>query len=173
MLVIERVPMTRNPVFPFVRPAVLALLALSVVACKKGEERFESVCQVVRRDEVEVNDKGETEVVDIELEWDPCPGDQFQVVRGGKEFATCMKRYEVGKLVPVFVKHWWDDRGYYAWDVYKVGDCKRDIEFGVEGSYEKSQECSDQTMYGRLAGFSCSRRPFKGLVTACPWMARQ
>lgn len=153
--------------------ALLSLVALSVVGCKKGEQRFESVCQVVRRDEVEVDDKGETQVVDVELEWDPCPGDQYQVVRGGKEFAACMKQYDVGKLVPVFAKHWWDDRGYYTWDVYQVGNCKRDIESNSEGSYEKSQECNDSTMYGLTTGFSCSRRPFKGLVQACPWMIRQ
>lgn len=135
---------------------VLAVaLAASLAACKKGEERFESTCQIVRRDVVEASVTGEAEVLDVELEWDPCPGDQYQVVRGGKEFAACMQRYQLGQLVPVLVKHWWDERGYYVWDVYKVGDCKRDIEAGVEGSYEKSQECSEQTMYGRNAGFSC------------------
>ena len=148
-------------------------LAASLAACKKGEERFESTCQIVRSEVVESNDKGEAEVLDVELEWDPCPGDQFQVVRGGKEFAACMQRYEVGKLVPVLVKHWWDDRGYYVWDVYKIGDCERAIETESAGSYEKSQECSDQSMYGRATGFSCNRRPFKGLVSTCPWMARQ
>jgi len=152
---------------------VSAALAVSVVGCGKHEQRFESTCQLVRRDVVETNDKGETEVVDVELEWDPCPGDQFQVVRGGKEFAKCMNQYEVGKLLPVLVKHWWDDRGYFVWDVYKIGACERPIESESEGSYEKSQECSDQTAYGMTNGFSCNRRPFKGLVSTCPWMARQ
>lgn len=142
-------------------------------ACSKPEHLFESTCQLVRRDEVEVNANGETEVVDIELEWDPCPGDQFQVVRGGKEFASCMKQYETGRLLPVLVKHWWDNRGYYVWDVYQVGECKREIEPDSEGSYEKSQECSDVEAYAHPIGFSCSRRPFKGLVNTCPWMARQ
>jgi len=158
------------------RIAALVALAVSAaccVACGNHEQRFESTCQLIRRDVVEENEKGEPQVMDIELEWDPCPGDQFQVVRGGKEFAACMQKYEVGKLLPVLVKHWWDDRGYYVWDVYKVGDCARDIEYGAEGSYEKSQECNDQIRYGHPSGFSCSRRPFKGLVTTCPWMARQ
>ena len=145
----------------------------SLTACGKQERRFESTCQIVRRDVVETNDRGEPEILDVELEWDPCAGDQFQVVRGGKAFAACMQRYDVGQLVPVLVKHWWDNRGYYVWDVYQVGDCARAIEFGVEGSYEKSQECTDQVMYGRTSGFSCNRRPFKGLVATCPWMARK
>lgn len=154
---------------------IVALTGLSglLAGCSKAAQRFESTCQLVRREVVETNPQGEPEIMDVELEWDPCPGDQFQVVRGGKEFAACMQRYEVGKLLPVLVKHWWDDRGYYVWDVYKVGDCARDIEEGADGSYEKSQECSDQTTYGRVDGFSCNRRPFKGLVSTCPWMARQ
>ena len=155
------------------RTLALLLLAAALVGCKKGERRFESTCQIVRRDVVESNEKGEAEIVDVELEWDPCPGDQFQVVRGGKEFAACMQRYEVGQLVPVLVKHWWDDRGYYMWDVYKIGDCPRAIESSSEGSYEKSQECSDQVEHGRVSGFFCNRRPFKGLISTCPWMARQ
>ncbi len=152
---------------------VTAAFALLTSACSKPEHRFESTCQLVRRDVVEEDDKGVAQVVDVELEWDPCPGDQFQVVRGGKDFAACMQQYEVGKLLPVLVKHWWDNRGYYVWDVYQVGQCKREIEPKSEGSYEKSQECSEVEMYGHDSGFSCSRRPFKGLVSTCPWMARQ
>ena len=155
-------------------PIVASLaFALVLTACGKHEQRFESTCQIVRRDVVEKDSQGAPEILDVELEWDPCPGDQFQVVRGGKAFAACMQRYEVGQLVPVLVKHWWDDRGYYVWDVYKIGDCARAIEPGVEGSYEKSQECSDVAAHGRAIGFACDRRPFKGLVSTCPWMARQ
>lgn len=147
--------------------------AMFLFGCGKPEHHFESTCQVVRKDVVETDDKGVAQVVDVELEWDPCPGDQYQVVRGGKDFAACMEQYELGKLVPVLVKHWWDNRGYYVWDVYQVGSCKRAIETDSEGSYEKSQECSDVEDYGHTIGFSCSRRPFKGLVATCPWMARQ
>ena len=152
--------------------AVIALLVLPVTGCGERLERFESVCQIVRRDEVELDDKGETESVDIEFEWDPCPGDQFQVVRGGKEFAQCMKKYDVGTRAPVFVKHWWDERGYFAWDVYMIGDCVRYIEESSAGSYEKAQECSDEDMYGKLTGFSCRRRSFESMATTCPWLAR-
>lgn len=146
---------------------------LLLAGCGKTEERFESVCQIVRMDTVEEDDQGTPQVLDVELEWDPCPGDQFQVVRGGTEFAKCMKKSEVGALVPVLVKHWWDSRGYYTWDVYKIGECSREIEPDSEGSYEKSQECNDAAMFGKMSGFQCSRRPFKRLVSICPWMARQ
>jgi hypothetical protein len=153
---------------------VAVVLAVSVLpGCQKKEHLYESVCQVVRKDVVEEDDKGAPEVLDVELEWDPCPGDQFQVVRGGKDFAQCMKTAEVGSLQPVLVKQWWDTRGYYTWDVYKIGECSREIEPNSQGSYEKSAECNDDSMFGRNTGFKCSRRPFKRLVSICPWMARQ
>ena len=98
--------------------------------------------------------------------------DQFQVVRGGKDFASCMKKYAVGSRAPVFVKHWWDERGYFAWDVYMVGDCLRYIEESSAGSYEKVQECSDDDMYGKITGFACRRRSFERMATVCPWLAR-
>jgi hypothetical protein len=146
---------------------------MTLVACTPKEEKFESVCQLVRREVVEENDKGEPELVDIELEWDPCPGDQLQIVRGGRDFAKCIAKYEMGDLLPVRVLHQWDTRGYYKWDLYQVGDCSRPIERESEGSYEKSQECEEEKAYGRTTGFSCSRRPFRQLVSVCPWTARQ
>src|SRR4029079_16588832 len=115
------------------------LLAALTSGCKPREAQYESVTQIVHRDVVEADDKGIPLLVDLELEWDPCPGDQFQVVRGGKDFATCMTKYEVGDFVPVRVLHHWDTRGYYTWDLFQVGDCGRAIEEDSEGSYEKSQ----------------------------------
>src|SRR5689334_18469395 len=97
------------------------IAALSATSCSR-EHKYESVCQVVRRDVVERDKDGKAAVVDMELEWDPCPGDQFQVIRSGKEFAACTEKYGVGDYVPVIVKHFWDDRGYYRWDIEKLGD---------------------------------------------------
>lgn len=145
----------------------------SGTGCSAKEKKFESVCQVVAKRVVETSDDGKPELVDLELEWDPCPGDQFQIVRGSAEFAQCTTKYEVGQYVPVRVKQWWDERGYYRWDIYQVGDCTRDIEPESEGSYEKSQECSEVKAYGHVTGFDCMRRPEKKLVSVCPWMARK
>ena len=83
-----------------------------------------------------------------------------------------MERYDVGSLLPVLVKQWWDDRGYYTWDLYKVGECSRQIEPNTEGSYEKSQDCRGNVAHGRPTGFTCNRRPFEKLLAICPWMAR-
>ncbi|CAN5176589.1 hypothetical protein BH09MYX1_BH09MYX1_48700 [soil metagenome] len=155
------------------RSRLLALLALSFLAasCSPKEERFESVCQLVHREVVEVDDQGAPKVVDYELEWDPCPGDQFQVVRGDATFAKCMEKYDTGELVHVKVAHLWDTRGFYHWDLYEVGDCAREME-SQEGSFEKSQECSGISAYGANVGFECKRRPEAKLLQVCPWTAR-
>lgn len=150
----------------------LAAAVVSLVGCSNREQRYESVCQIVRKQAVEVDDKGVTQQVDLELEWDPCPGDQVQIVRGDKDFAACLAGQHEGDYVSVRVRHWWDDRGYYRWDIDKIGDCTRTIEPESEGSYEKSQECSDKKIFGVLSGFECNRRPFRRLVAVCPWMAR-
>lgn len=146
--------------------------ALALLSGCHPSERFEAACQLVRTEVVDQDDKGKPTIFDIELEWDACPGDQFQVVRGSGAFGECMKQHEVGSLVRVEVEHFWDTRGYYTWDVSKVGNCARPIEKDSEGSYEKSQECRDVEHHGQKVGFLCSRRPFAGLVDVCPWMAR-
>lgn len=141
--------------------------------CNNQERKFESVCQVVSRHVVDTDADGGAELVDIELEWDPCPGDQFQVIRGDKAFAACTAKYEPGTYVPVRVTQWWDERGFYRWDIHQVGDCTRKIEPEAEGSYEKSQECTEVVQYGHTTGFDCLRRPEHKLVSICPWMARK
>lgn len=130
------------------------------------------MCQLVHHEVVEVDDKGAPKVVDYELEWDPCPGDQFQVIRGDATFAQCMAKYDVGELVHVKVAHMWDTRGFYFWDLYEIGDCARTME-RQEGSFEKSQECSDVSAYGTNVGFECKRRPEAKLLQICPWTARE
>lgn len=147
-------------------------LALFLLSCAPKEERFESVVQIVSRTVVEKVD-GKASQVDFEVEWDPCPGDQFQVIRGNQAFSECSEKYKTGMYVPVVVKHFWDDHGFYRWDIEKLGDCERPVEPRSPGSYEKGQACEDVSQFGRKAGFECSRKPDKQLVKRCPWMARE
>jgi hypothetical protein len=160
----------RRPVA--VRLGLVLGLGLAASACSKPK-RYESAVQVVRKEIVEKSADGKAEQVDFEVEWDACPGDQFQVIRGGRAFAECTAKYDVGDEVPVYVRHWWDDRGYYRWDIERMGDCWRTIEPESVGSYEKGQECHDVENFGYKAGFQCSRKPFRSLVKRCPWMARE
>lgn len=156
------------------REALSAALAtaLAFAGCSR-EQRHESVCSIVRKEVLEKGEDGTPTMLDFELEWDPCPGDQFQVIRGNAEFAACADKYAVGDYVPVLVRHFWDNRGYFRWDIERVGDCERAIEKDSEGSYEKSQECHDVVQYGKTVGFECNRTPFRDLLNRCPWMARK
>lgn len=154
------------------RAVLLAITALTIAGCSRNR-RYESAVQIIRKEVVEKSADGAVDQVDFELEWDACPGDQFQVIRGGRAFAECTAKYNTGDEVPVYVRHWWDNRGYYRWDIERLGDCWRAIEPESEGSYEKGQECRDVENFGYKAGFSCSRKPFRQLVKRCPWMARE
>lgn len=154
------------------RATVFGLVLFGAIAGCSREHHYESVCQIVRKEAVELDKDGKPATIDMELEWDPCPGDQFQVIRGNKDFAACVEKYDVGDLVPVVAKQWWDPRGFFRWDIEKLGDCKHTIEPEAMGSYEKSQDCSDTVNHGHTAGFTCSRRPFHDLLKRCPWMAR-
>lgn len=151
--------------------AIAIALSLGATACSRTR-RYESAVQVVRKEVVEKAPDGAALQVDYEVEWDACPGDQFQVIRGGRAFAECTAKYDVGDTVPVYVRHWWDERGYYRWDIERMGDCWRTIEPDSAGSYEKGQECKVVENYGHTSGFTCSRKPFRQLVKRCPWMAR-
>ncbi len=155
------------------RSAVVVGALLVIATGCHPEKRYESVVQVVAKRKVETDADGKPVVLDMELEWDPCPGDQYQVIRGDKEFAACSEKYGVGDYVPVVVRHMWDPRGYYTWDIERVGDCPRAIQLEAAGSYEKSQECHDVVHHGHKVGFSCSRKPFRDLVKRCPWTARE
>lgn len=156
-----------------VRLASAALFAGALLSCGHPTTRWESVVQVVRKDIVEKDDAtGEIIQIDFEVEWDPCPGDQFQVVRGGRKFAACADKYVVGDYVPVIATHFWDAHGFYRWDIERLGDCAHTVEPESLGSYEKSQECRDVSHYDKQVGFTCSRKPFRQLLQRCPWMAR-
>lgn len=153
------------------RCAAVVLACALPLGCD-SKRKYESVCQIVRQQVVESDSAGVALQVDVELEWDPCPGEQFQVIRGGRDFAACMARYNFGDYVPVQVLHWRDGTDRLRWDVVQIGQCASPLEEFSEGSYEKSQECRSVSAHGHTSGFACSRRPFRNLVEICPWMSR-
>ena len=156
--------------------AVKAGLALALAGllagCTPKVEHYESAVQIVRKEVLDKEDGGAATAIDLEVEWDACPGDQFQVIRGDKDFAACTDHFAVGDFAPVVVRHFWDPRGYYRWDIERIGDCARVVEPDSYGSYEKSRECKDIVNHGQTVGFDCSRKPYRGLLSRCPWMAR-
>jgi len=151
---------------------VAALGALGV-GCRRPATRFESAVRLVSKTPVQHGPDGAVTLTDYELEWDPCPGDQLEYVRGGRAFSACMAKYDQGDYLPVEVVHYWDTHGFYRWDVYRVGDCTRDVEPDSEGTFDKSQHCTTHKMYGEASGFDCDRTAPPKLVAVCPWLARR
>ncbi len=150
-----------------------ALAYAGLRAREHPPDRYVAVVQIIQREVVERNEAGLAEQVDLELEWDSCPGDQYQVIRGGAQFAACTAQYEVGDYVPVKVVHFWDPQGFYRWDIEQLGACPRTVAPDRPGSFEKSQECSPYRLASREQGFECSRQPFGALLRVCPFMQRQ
>ncbi len=161
-------PMTRG--WRAVRSVIAIATLFSLVSCHRAR-RYESVCQIVHKEVLEKDANGTPVLVDLELEWDPCPGEQYQMIRGGADFAKCTENMAQGDYVPVLVLHSWNELGYYTWDIEKVGPCSRPIIY-PQGSYEKSQECADVLNQGFKVGFTCSRKPKHDLIRRCPWMER-
>lgn len=154
-------------------PLCLAAFALATAtSCHRKPKQYESVVQLVRYDVAERDENGKPTLVDVELEWDPCPGDQMETVRGGPAFAECMAKHKVGEMLPAFVVTSWDERGYYQWDITKVAECDRPPMPDDVSSFEKIQECSDLKSHGVRVGFECNRQPYADLVRVCPWMKR-
>jgi hypothetical protein len=161
------------PRAPRLRSLLVAALALgSLTACHRKPKTYESVVQLVRYDVADRDEKGNATLADVELEWDPCPGDQIEIVRGGPEFAACMGKHKVGEMLPALVRTSWDERGYYRWDITKVADCERPPMVDDVSSFEKVQECNDVKLHGVAVGFSCNRQPYAELIKICPWMQR-
>lgn len=144
---------------------------LGLAGCHR-DEHFESVAAITAQTVVERDESGQPELVDLQIEWDPCPGDQVEMIRGGREFARCVAGLERGQFVPVKVLHQWDTRGYWTWAIESVNGCPRPVEKNSPGSYERSQECRTLRSHGFPYGFKCDRQPKKDLVDVCPWTRR-
>lgn len=152
---------------------LVALVAIGCLsACHRKPKSYESVVQLVRYDVADRDGEGKPVLADVELEWDPCPGDQIEIVRGGPAFAECMGKHKVGEMLPAHVRTSWDERGYYRWDITKVAECDRPPMEDDVSSFEKVQECKDVKLHGVQVGFECNRQPYAELIKICPWMKR-
>lgn len=152
---------------------VIVASALLVAGCHESPKTYQSTIQLWRYDVVDKDGSGKPLLADVEVEWEKCPGDQMEVVRGDAAFATCMSKYKIGDVVPAEVIWAWDDRGYYQWDVTRIGDCPRPPQgAGDTASFEEIEECDDLTMHGQNVGFTCNRKPHEKLASVCPWMRR-
>lgn len=148
-------------------------VVLVVTGCRHQTSHYETNVEVTRIAKVRRDDAGKPMVVDVEVKFVDCPGDQVEVVRGGPEFAACIDEHRVGDKLKVSIDHVWSSEGYYTSKIVKLGDCARAVDPDDEASYAMVRECDDWKVNGQKVGFECRYVPEKKLIKACPWFRRR
>lgn len=146
----------------------VVLLALAS-GCSHKSKQYETTVQIVRA-EVVTDHRGT--VIDVDLEYTDCPGDQREIFQGDAEFAKCIARYKVGDKVPATVMFVQMPDGHYDSEVDRMGECTRKRDALDERSYEVVHECRDLTVNGVVVGFHCDHKPCRELLAKCPWFKR-
>jgi len=148
--------------------ATLVLAGVPVLGCHKAKT-YDAKVEVTRVAAVRKDETGAAVTTDFEFSFTECPGTQIEVVRGGKEFSSCVAKYKVGDKVPIKLEHHWDPEGFYDYDVFDIGGCARPPDANDEASYKMVRECADWTVNGTRVGFQCNYADKKELNKACPW----
>jgi hypothetical protein len=151
------------------------LLILFSLFCKKADKFYETNVEITRKDIVVYDADKKPMVIDLEINYRDCPGNQVEVIRGGKEFANCINSIgrSVGERIHIDIKWEWNDSGYYKWTVVKVGSCERIIDPLDEVSFDLVEECEDYFVYGNQIGFVCKKIPTDVLINSCPWFRKK
>lgn len=150
----------------------LVLTALPLVACHK-QKTYETTVEVTRVSVPRRDEKGAALSTDFEFSYVECPGSQFEVIRGGKEFSDCVAKFKVGDKVKVKILHAWDPEGHYDSDVFEVQGCPRPPDKNDEASFKTIRDCSDWTVNGTRVGFQCNYTDKKELNKKCPWFLKR
>jgi hypothetical protein len=149
---------------------VLGIVALVVASgCSRKAEHYETTVQILRTETV--SDRRGT-VVDVDLEYTDCPGDQREIFQGDAEFAKCLARYKVGEKLKATVAFAQMPDGHFDSEIDVIGECTRKRDALDERSYEVVHQCHDLRVNGVVVGFHCDRKPSKELLAKCPWFKR-
>jgi hypothetical protein len=154
----------------------LVLLGAAVVlfcACEKPPRTFETKVTLKSVAVVAREKGGAPQIVEVEVEYPECPGEQLETLQGNAEFTKCAAKFKVGDTLPATVDWGPTDFGHYDSEIVRIGDCPRKRDPRDARSYEVVQECTDVIVNGMKAGFHCDRKPNKDLLEKCPWFARQ
>jgi hypothetical protein len=144
-----------------------------ILFCKENKD-FLSNVEIVRMEKVQTEKDGKLNIADVEISYFECPGTQYEIIRGGKEFSECIfSNYKIGDKVKVDINWKWDSFGYYKWQVKKVGLCERIFDPLDEASYDLIEECEDYKIYDAKVGFTCRRIPTSNLIQKCPWFRKK
>lgn len=154
---------------------VTALVASAipvVSACHRPKE-YEATVEITRTFVIRKDEAGAPINSDAEFSYIECPGTQIEVIRGGKEFSECMKKYKVGDKVKAKLTYAWDNEGFWDYDVHTLGDCKRPPDPNDEASYKMIRDCSDWNVNGTRVGFLCKYTDKTELNKKCPWFKKR
>lgn len=149
--------------------ALAGAAVLLLLGCTREAHHYETTVQIVRTEAVK--DRSGT-VIDIDLEYADCPGDQREVFQGDAAFAQCIARYKVGEKLPASISFQQLPDGHFDSEVERVGECRRTRDSQDERSYEIIHQCHDVKVNGVVIGFRCDRKPSKELLAKCPWFRR-
>ncbi len=153
---------------------MLAFVCLALVSCESKPRMFDTTVtlrsvEIVARDP-KTNDP---RIVEINVEYPDCPGEQLETLQGNQEFTQCASKFKVGQVIPATIEWGPTDYGHYDSEITRLGDCPRKRDPRDARSYEVVQSCGDVIVNGNKAGFHCDRKPTKELLTKCPWFARK
>jgi hypothetical protein len=154
--------------------SVACALALVSASCAKKPRNYDTKVtlrgvEVIARDAT----TGNPTLIEINVEYPDCPGEQLETLQGNAEFSKCAQKYKPGDIIPTTVEWGPTDFGHYDSEITKLGDCLRARDPRDARSYEVVQVCTDVVVNGAKAGFHCDRKPNKELLEKCPWFARQ
>lgn len=162
--------------FFYMSVSTLSILYFNFIfsGCKESQKQYNTEVEITRMDFVNVNEKNEPVTIDIEISYNQCPGNQYEVIRGDAEFASCILKTgkKVGEKFLVEIVWKWNPLGYYKWFVVKLDSCERKVDPLDEVSYDLVEECEDYKVYGNVVGFTCRRIPSGNLIQSCPWFRR-
>jgi hypothetical protein len=152
---------------------LVAASAVPLLGCHKSKQ-YETNVEITRMSAVRKDEQGNVMTSDVEFSYVECPGTQIEVIRGGKEFSSCvLGKLKVGDKVKVKLEHHWDAEGFYDYDVYEVLGCARPPDPNDEASYKMVRECSDWNVNGARVGFQCNYQNKKDLNKKCPWFLKR
>ncbi len=150
-----------------------AAVALALTGCGKKARTYDTKVTLKSVEVVARDGAGEPLIVEVNVEYPDCPGEQLETLQGNVDFTKCAIKYKSGDVLPTTVEWGPTDYGHYDSEITKLGDCPRKRDPRDARSYEVVQVCSDVVVNGVKAGFHCDRRPSQELLEKCPWFARQ
>ncbi len=155
------------------RAATFAGLGFLLFGCQQKTKRFTTNVEIVQIQAFGADPKVAPSMMDFELKFSECPGDQRKIIRGDRAFSQCGHKFKKGDKATVeVVATYQAERGTYRSDITRIGDCAVKLDTSDAANYESIQTCTELKASGAVVGVHCDRTRNKELVAKCPWFGR-